>query len=313
MKLLRLSLFLFFILHFISCSNDDDVDETQTTTPENQVADIKISSVTKTKFSDPESDESFEYDTYRAITKSEVIDNKFGSSTTTRYGDDVILSEETNVNFSYNEKGLLTSGNNQFYFYDDSDRLIAVESRTNDNTAVLIYARIKYDSNEIRIEIHNKSHLESDSTIKRMSILTLDENNNITKALLDDRNDGTIDRSNTFIYDDNNNLVQATNLITGVVKNYEYSSVLDTEEFLLNNSFGKLNRTILAGEAISYITILSTSSQFHFEKVPRTNALISTEYTYSDIEESGYYKVSRFDQMINCCDEFHITAEYFFD
>ena len=127
---------------------------------------------------------------------------------------------------------------------------------------------------------------DPNTEVRRRYIMEFDENDNIIKAGKDFDFDGNMDSVNSFQYDNNNNLISGQ-MASGETFSIAYSSIIDTEQYLQDKTFGKKMNRILCGEWFG-----GTSTHYFNDGAQSFNVTLeeSQQNTFETLSNNFYFK-----------------------
>lgn len=170
------------------------------------------------------------------------------------------------------------------YFYDDQQRLIGANLGTESPHRFFRFQHISL--NTVYFEETTLPYNDPNTEVGRRYIMEFDENDNIIKAGKDFDFDGNMDSVNSFQYDDNNNLISGQ-MASGETFSIAYSSIIDTEVYLEEKTFGKKMNRILCGELYG-----GTSTHYFNDGAKSFNVTLaeSQQSTFEVLDNNFYTK-----------------------
>jgi hypothetical protein len=166
----------------------------------------------------------------------------------------VVEEDNTLIEYTYNAANLVEKyfkffageRNVKDYFYDNQNRLIGINWSIDVNA--FRFYRISYPSgNTCYFELISLPYDDPNTELGIRRILKFDNNDNIIEAGEDSDLDGNIDEPNIFNYDSQGNLMSGQ-IPNGENFSISYSSIIDTESYLEDKTFGKKMLRILNAE-----------------------------------------------------------------
>ena len=281
---LFLSFFVLSIL-FTACSSDDDNSQQPEETTQ---LDPVITGAKITYLGVPEDPNA---SVVKAINTTTINDNKKQLMVREFFRDDISYGFTTQEVYEFNASGTVAvftreEVNGQIvreYFYDNQQRLVGANLGAE---TPYRYFRFPHISENISyFEEISLPYNDPNTEVRRRYILEFDENDNIIKAGKDFDFDGNMDGVNSFQYN-NNNLISGQ-MASGENFTVAYSSIIDTEEYLLDKTFGKKMNRILCGELFG-----GTSTHYFKEGAKSFNVTHeeSQQNTFETLSNNFYFK-----------------------
>lgn len=182
---------------------------------------------------------------------------KYDSYITEIFANGQSTGEFADSDFVY-ENGLLVShdsGPNRTrnFFYNDQGKLIGanlvIEDQATGNSSTLYYRFVHYPGNVVHCERLVTPFDSPDSEISYRTIMDFDEFDNLESAGRDLNFDGVMENANTFttINDD----IVGVVMDSGASYSFSYSTVVNNENFLAQNSYGKQVVRLLCSESFA--------------------------------------------------------------
>ncbi len=303
MKTVHLFLSIFAMsLLFTACSSDDDNNQQQEDTTQLD----PVITGSKITFLGVPTDQNAPV--FKEILTTTINNNKKQLAVREFFRDDISYGITTQAVYTFNADGKISKfareeANGQIvreYFYDDQQRLIGANLGA--ETPYRYFRFPQISENITYFEEISLPYNDPNAEVRSRYIIQFDENDNIIKAGKDFDFDGNMEGENNFQYDSNNNLISGQ-MASGETFSIAYSSIIDTEQYLQDNTFGKKMNRILCGEwfggtsthyfndgAQSFNVTLEESQQnifetlsnnFYFKKTMRVDNNPDIEETYT--------------------------------
>lgn len=144
-----------------------------------------------------------------------------------------------------------------YYYYDEDGKVIGVQDIFEDAGMSSLNSRYFYFTNGvIWCERVSGGYDDPGAQLVSRVIFQVDGEDNILSSGMDADFDGTPENKNTFTYADGD--VISVTMADGSVASFDYSTVIDTENFLLYNTIGKQVATFqnalqMDGSQIQYV------------------------------------------------------------
>ena len=287
MKTVHLFLSIFALSQlFTACSSDDDNSQQQEDTTQ---LDPVITAAKITYLGIPEDPN---LGVVKSIYTTTINDNKKQLMIREFFRDDISYGITTQEIYEFNASGTVAvfsreEVNGQIvreYFYDNQQRLVGASLGAETPHR---YFRFPHISENISyFEEISLPYNDPNTEVRRRYIMEFDENDNIIKAGKDFDFDGNMDSINSFQYDNNNNLISGQ-MASGETFSIAYSSIIDTEQYLQDKTFGKKMNRILCGEWFG-----GTSTHYFNDGAQSFNVTLeeSQQNTFETLSNNFYFK-----------------------
>lgn len=282
---LFLSVFVLSVV-FTACSSDDDNSTQQ---EEATQSDPVITGAKITYLGVPEDPNA---SVVKSIYTTTINDNKKQLVIREFFRDDISYGVTTQEEYAFNASGKVSVFTREEvngpivreYFYDDQQRLVGANLGADSPHRFYRFQHISL--NTVYFEETSLPYNDPNTEVGRRYIIEFDENDNIIKAGKDFDFDGNMDSVNSFQYDNNNNLI-AGQMASGETFTVAYSSIIDTEQYLQDKTFGKKMNRILSGEPFG-----GTSTHYFKEVAKSFNVTLeeSQQNTFETLSNNFYFK-----------------------
>ncbi len=209
---------------------------------------------------------------------------------------------------TYHNKDLPQNDDIEEFAYDLDGNVVGV---TWTNYGSSQYYRFVHPSSSITyFERISLPYNDPNTVLGFRYILEFDDNDNVIKAGRDSNFDGNMDYENIYTYDSNNNMASAQ-ITNGDIITFSYSSVINTEQYLEDKTYGKKLLRIRYAEKYGYNNVERFLKDLTGNSYNLT-LQATTEAEYEVLDNNFYNKKTEIGENHVGTGIDTITEEYYF-